>query len=110
MWARRRLHKSDCAARVCLVVQVAQQPCSLESLQERQDCCSSVLATLVKACACAGASPHPHLLVRLPRSLMPQTDRKTPLGELNWIFTAITDTIAWNMLPRALFQKLFRSV
>lgn len=37
-----------------------------------------------------------------------QTDRKTPLGELNWIFTAITDTIAWNMLPRALFQRLFR--
>jgi len=37
-----------------------------------------------------------------------QTDRKTLLGELNWIFTAITDTIAWNVLPRALFQKLFR--
>ena len=37
-----------------------------------------------------------------------QTDRKTPLGELNWIFTAITDTIAWNALPRNLFQKLFR--
>ena len=37
-----------------------------------------------------------------------QTDRKTPLGELNWIFTAITDTIAWNALPRPLFQKLFR--
>lgn len=37
-----------------------------------------------------------------------QTDRKTLLGELNWIFTAITDTIAWNMLPRSLFQKLFR--
>lgn len=47
-----------------------------------------------------------------PRSLLPldpelidhipgqQTDRKTPLGELNWIFTAITDTIAWNVLPR----------
>lgn len=30
------------------------------------------------------------------------------LGELNWIFTAITDTIAWNTLPRDLFQKLFR--
>ena len=30
------------------------------------------------------------------------------LGELNWIFTAITDTIAWNALPRDLFQKLFR--
>jgi hypothetical protein len=39
-----------------------------------------------------------------------QTDRKTPLGELNWIFTAITDTIAWNSLPRATFQKLFRQV
>eukprot|EP00854_Cymbomonas_tetramitiformis_P001149 gene1149-1718_t len=37
-----------------------------------------------------------------------QNDRKTPLGELNWIFTAITDTIAWNMLPRPLFQRLFR--
>ncbi|CAL8124186.1 unnamed protein product [Orchesella dallaii] len=35
-------------------------------------------------------------------------DRRTMLGELNWIFTAITDTIAWNILPRALFQKLFR--
>lgn len=37
-------------------------------------------------------------------------ERKTPLGELNWIFTAITDTIAWNVLPRELFQKLFRQV
>ncbi|XP_073297901.1 regulatory-associated protein of TOR 1-like isoform X1 [Primulina huaijiensis] len=37
-----------------------------------------------------------------------QTDRKTLLGELNWIFTAVTDTIAWNVLPRELFQKLFR--
>jgi len=36
------------------------------------------------------------------------SDRKTPLGELNWIFTAITDTIAWNMLPRDMFQRLFR--
>ncbi|RLO03639.1 hypothetical protein DYB28_003600, partial [Aphanomyces astaci] len=36
------------------------------------------------------------------------TDRKTPLGELNWIFTAITDTIAWNLFPPALFQRLFR--
>lgn len=29
-------------------------------------------------------------------------------GELNWIFTAVTDTIAWNTFPRDLFQKLFR--
>lgn len=35
-------------------------------------------------------------------------DRKTPLGELNWIFTAITDTIAWTVIPRSLFRKLFR--
>ncbi|GLD93241.1 hypothetical protein PINS_up001833 [Pythium insidiosum] len=42
---------------------------------------------------------------RIPGKL---TDRKTPLGELNWIFTAITDTIAWNVLPRELFQRLFR--
>ncbi|KAG2691057.1 hypothetical protein I3843_09G213400 [Carya illinoinensis] len=37
-----------------------------------------------------------------------QNDRKTLLGELNWIFTAVTDTIAWNVLPRDLFQRLFR--
>ena len=47
------------------------------------------------------------LIDRIPGK---QTDRKTPLGELNWIFTAITDTIAWNTLPQALFQKLFRQV
>jgi WD40 repeat protein len=35
-------------------------------------------------------------------------DRKTPLGELNWIFTAVTDSIAWNVLPKPLFQRLFR--
>ncbi|RPA81806.1 WD40 repeat-like protein [Ascobolus immersus RN42] len=35
-------------------------------------------------------------------------ERRTPLGELNWIFTAITDTIAWNNLPRSLFKRLFR--
>ncbi|KAA8494031.1 Regulatory-associated protein of mTOR [Porphyridium purpureum] len=45
------------------------------------------------------------LLDRIPGRL---NDRKTPLGELNWIFTAITDTIAWNVLPRPLFKRLFR--
>ena len=35
-------------------------------------------------------------------------ERRSPLGELNWIFTAITDTIAWNCLPRGIFKKLFR--
>jgi len=36
------------------------------------------------------------------------SERRTPLGELNWIFTAITDTIAWNCLSKPLFKKLFR--
>jgi len=35
-------------------------------------------------------------------------ERRTPLGELNWIFTAITDTIAWNCLPATRFKQLFR--
>lgn len=35
-------------------------------------------------------------------------DRRTPLGELNWIFTAITDTIAWLVLPRDTFRRLYR--
>jgi len=26
------------------------------------------------------------------------------LGELNWVFTAITDTIAWNILPRGMIR------
>nr|CAD7430315.1 unnamed protein product [Timema monikensis] len=45
------------------------------------------------------------LIDKIPGQL---NDRRTMLGELNWIFTAITDTIAWNTLPRDLFQKLFR--
>ncbi|RKP12577.1 raptor N-terminal caspase like domain-containing protein, partial [Piptocephalis cylindrospora] len=36
------------------------------------------------------------------------SDRRTPLGELNWIFTAVTDTIAWTLLDHATFKKLFR--
>lgn len=47
----------------------------------------------------------PNLIDLIPGKL---NDRRTPLGELNWIFTAITDTIAWNVLPSPLFQKLFR--
>lgn len=44
-------------------------------------------------------------VTRIPGRL---AERRSPLGELNWIFTAITDTIAWNLLPRAMFKKLFR--
>lgn len=45
------------------------------------------------------------MIMKIPGRL---NDRRTPLGELNWIFTAITDTIAWNVLPHDLFKKLFR--
>ncbi|KAL8971998.1 MAG: hypothetical protein Q9197_002991 [Variospora fuerteventurae] len=44
-------------------------------------------------------------VTRIPGRL---AERRSPLGELNWIFTAITDTIAWNRLPRTTFKKLFR--
>lgn len=43
---------------------------------------------------------------RLPGDLK---DRRTPLGELNWIFTSITDTIAWTTFSRDIFTKLYRS-
>jgi regulator-associated protein of mTOR len=46
-----------------------------------------------------------NLAMKIPGTI---GDRKTPLGELSWIFTAVTDTIAWNMLPKDLFQRLFR--
>ncbi|KAG7100045.1 hypothetical protein E1B28_001830 [Marasmius oreades] len=36
-------------------------------------------------------------------------DRRTPLGELNWIFTAITDTIAWTTFTPEIFARLYRS-
>ena len=35
-------------------------------------------------------------------------DRRSLFGELNWVFTAITDTIAWTTLSRDLFLRLFR--
>ncbi|KAI8950454.1 raptor N-terminal caspase like domain-containing protein [Xylaria longipes] len=47
----------------------------------------------------------PERAKKLPGRLQ---ERRTPLGELNWIFTAITDTIAWTSLPRQTFRKFFR--
>jgi regulator-associated protein of mTOR len=45
------------------------------------------------------------LVMKIPGDLK---DRRTPLGELNWIFTAVTDTIAWLSFPRSIFNRLFR--
>ncbi|KAE8233267.1 hypothetical protein CF326_g1698 [Tilletia indica] len=36
-------------------------------------------------------------------------DRRSPLGELQWIFVSVTDAIAWSVLPRQLFRRLFRA-
>jgi regulator-associated protein of mTOR len=46
------------------------------------------------------------MVIQVPGDLK---DRRTPLGELNWIFTAITDTIAWTTFPRDVFTRLYRS-
>ncbi|KAJ7070515.1 hypothetical protein C8F01DRAFT_382159 [Mycena amicta] len=45
------------------------------------------------------------MVMHLPGDLK---DRKTPLGELNWIFTAVTDTIAWTTFSRDVFTRLYR--
>ncbi|KAA0186685.1 Regulatory-associated protein of mTOR [Fasciolopsis buskii] len=45
------------------------------------------------------------LLDRIPGS---HSNRMSLLGEVNWIFTAVTDTIAWCSFPIDIFQKLFR--
>jgi len=45
------------------------------------------------------------MVMQLPGDLK---DRRTPLGELNWIFTAITDTIAWTTFSRDVFTRLYR--
>jgi regulator-associated protein of mTOR len=50
-------------------------------------------------------APGEELLDKIPGKA---SDRKTPLGELHWIYTAVTDTIAWNILPPSQFQRLFR--
>eukprot|EP00759_Apiculatamorpha_spiralis_P021263 PhF_6_TR26202/c0_g1_i1/m.37310/K07204/RAPTOR; regulatory associated protein of mTOR len=36
------------------------------------------------------------------------TNKRSPMGELTWIFTCLTDTIAWCTLPRDQFQRLYR--
>jgi len=46
------------------------------------------------------------MIDKIPGSI---TDRNSALGELNWIFIAITESIAWSMLPKVLFRKLFRT-
>lgn len=61
--------------------------------------------------ACTGAGPPSQVADSAVSTLPGQlNDRRSPLGELNWIFTAVTDSIAWDVLPRDLFRRLFRQV
>lgn len=46
------------------------------------------------------------MVQRIPGDLK---DRRTPLGELNWIFVSITDTIAWTTFSKDIFYRLYRS-
>ena len=45
------------------------------------------------------------MVMQIPGNLK---DRRMPLGELNGIFTAVIDTIAWTTFPRETFKKLFQ--
>ena len=36
------------------------------------------------------------------------SDRRSPYGELHWVFTSITDSIAFSSLPLTTFTRLFR--
>jgi len=36
-------------------------------------------------------------------------DRSSMRGQLNWIFIAVTDTIAWDVLSTDMFQRIFRN-
>eukprot|EP00045_Choanoeca_perplexa_P015462 m.195251 g.195251 ORF g.195251 m.195251 type:complete len:1312 (-) comp16999_c0_seq1:102-4037(-) len=36
-------------------------------------------------------------------------DRSSMRGQLNWIFIAVTDTIAWDVLSSDMFQRIFRN-
>lgn len=53
----------------------------------------------------AAAPLDPELAEMIPGEL---SKRNTPLGELAWIYTTITDTIAYDILPRDQFQRLLR--
>lgn len=70
-------------------------PCAAEELDKAVLQISGLL--FFRFCPRSLLKLDPELVDRIPGR---QNDRKTPLGELNWIFTAITDTIAWNVLPR----------
>ena len=70
-------------------------------------CCLTTPLRMALRFACRNALLH---LPGGPIDTLPGAlgDRRSPLGEINWVFTAITDSIAWDVLPRELFRWLFR--
>ncbi|ESS69251.1 hypothetical protein TCDM_01996 [Trypanosoma cruzi Dm28c] len=51
----------------------------------------------------------PHVTAEMINNIPGElSERKSPLGELNWILIAVTDTIAWCMTPPSQFHQLFR--
>ena len=85
----------------------AQLPTNPELPADIFTCCLTTPLRMALRFACRNALLYvPGAAIdTLPGTL---SDRRSPLGELNWIFTAITDSIAWDMLPRHLFRRLFR--
>lgn len=70
-------------------------------------CLTTPIKTVLRWYARRSLVPNitPAMLDRIPGNV---NARNTPLGELEYIFTAVTDTIAWNVLPRDHFKKLYR--
>lgn len=61
--------------------------------------------TLLKSTILTSVDVTTRMLADIPGKV---SDRRTMLGELNWIFTAITDSIAWCALDQHLFKRLYR--
>ncbi|KAK1354595.1 hypothetical protein POM88_047851 [Heracleum sosnowskyi] len=100
-------------ARDCIVLATCEAHETLpQSVEFPADIFTSCLTTPIKMALrwfCTRSLLHESLdyslIGRIPGR---QTDKKTLLGELNWIFTAVTDTIARNVLPHDLFQRLYK--
>ena len=102
----------DTSGSIVLVACRAEETLPLNPLYPA-DIFTSCLTTPVTISARWFMINNPHSMCEISLDLaenMPgkETERKSPRGELYWIFTAITDTIAWSILPPHVFQKLFR--
>jgi regulator-associated protein of mTOR len=79
------------------------------------DVFSACLTTPIRMALLWHVQQHRNLLTAFPNAQQiieeipgQLENRRTPLGELSWIFTAITDAIAYQLCSPDMFQKLFR--